>query len=155
MNNISIRQAQVFDSKEVFLWRNDELTRKMSHLSDLVQWETHTEWYEHSISQAQRLLLICEYPEEDVKVGMVRFDFDHEFAQATISINISPEQRSKGYAKACLHSAIAYVQATYPECKELSAEIKRINKASIHSFEGLGFKQKLEQADFSIYSLHL
>ena len=37
-----IRKANEDDSRDIFDWRNDELTRHMSHTSDFVDWNGHS-----------------------------------------------------------------------------------------------------------------
>jgi hypothetical protein len=37
-----IRKANEGDSRDIFDWRNDELTRQMSHTTDLVKWREHS-----------------------------------------------------------------------------------------------------------------
>ena len=40
----NIRKANDDDSRDIFDWRNDELTRQMSHTSDFVDWNGHSGW---------------------------------------------------------------------------------------------------------------
>jgi len=35
----NIRKANENDSRDIFEWRNDELTRQISHTTDLVEWD--------------------------------------------------------------------------------------------------------------------
>ena len=54
------RKANKRDSRDIFDWRNDELTRQMSHTTDLVEWEKHSTWFAASLANPQRLLVMCE-----------------------------------------------------------------------------------------------
>ena len=137
MNSISVRLATEADSKEIFEWRNDELTRQMSHTSEVVEWEGHRRWFENSLSSQCRLLLICEGIFSE-KIAIVRFDLEAD--DALVSINLSPNQRGKGFAKDCLSSSIDYISKKYKDLQYLMAEIKEINLASQKTFLGVGFE---------------
>ncbi len=41
----NVRKANESDSRDIFDWRNDELTRQMSHTTDLVEWDGHSAWF--------------------------------------------------------------------------------------------------------------
>ena len=44
------RKANESDSKDILDRRNDELTRQMSHTTDLVEWDGHSGWFASSLS---------------------------------------------------------------------------------------------------------
>ena len=89
----NVRKANESDSRDIFEWRNDELTRQMSHTTDLVEWDGHSAWFAASLANTKRLLVICEDESTDEKVAIVRFDIEDE--RALISINLSPQMRGK------------------------------------------------------------
>lgn len=136
MDSIKVRLATGSDCKDVFEWRNDQLTRQMSHATEIVEWVRHKRWFQKSLMNHSRLLLICE---DDVneKIAVIRFDLDSD--SATISINLSPNQRDKGFAKKCLSHSIEYISSHKKKLKYLLAEIKEINLASQKLFLGVGF----------------
>ena len=102
----NIRKANENDSRDIFEWRNDELTRQMSHTTDLVEWGGHSARFAASLANTKCLLVICEDESTDEKVAIVRFDIEDE--RALISINLSPKMRGKGKAKGCLKDAIFF-----------------------------------------------
>ena len=102
------RKATEDDCKDIFDWRNDELTRQMSHTTDLVEWSGHSAWFAASLTNIKRLLVICEDEDTDEKVAIVRFDIEDK--RALISINLSPKMRGKRKAKGCLRDAISFFQ---------------------------------------------
>ena len=53
------RKANKSDSKDIFDWRNDELTKQMSHTTDLVEWDGHSGWFASSLTNPNRLLVMC------------------------------------------------------------------------------------------------
>ena len=134
---INTRIAETKDSKMIYEWRNDELTRKMSHTEDYIEWEGHSKWFASSLTKSNRLLLMCEVADYDESVAMVRFDV--EAKNALVSINLSPQMRGMGLSKICLSEAINHFSIEYGDVISLSAEIRSPNIASIKIFEGIGF----------------
>ena len=157
MVNVIVRRADLSDCKEVFKWRNDDITRQMARSSEVVLWEDHLRWYESSLENESRLLLICisKGKIEHCKLGIVRFDFIDSARKSEISINLSPPMRGEGYAIECLKKSISYMVDERPMCKSVIAEIKKINKASKNSFEQVGFNLISEDSVFWQYELIL
>ena len=136
MEAIKIRSAKENDSKDIFEWRNDELTRQMSKTSEIIEWENHKRWYSNSLGSESRIVLICE-DNRNEKIAIIRFDISE--SNAVISINLNPNQRGKGLAKSCLIGSIEFFSKEYIEIKNLIAEIKEYNIASQKTFLGIGF----------------
>ena len=149
---IEVRLATFSDSKDIFEWRNDSHTRQMLHNSKLVKWNEHESWFEETLGNCNRCLLIC-VDKKDEKVGVVRFDISDNSAE--LSINLSPQKHGKGLAKLCLNAAIQYFKSYFPKHKKLKAEIKKINRASQKSFEGIGFEFEKEVDGVRHYTLIL
>jgi len=131
------RNANASDSKDIFNWRNDELTRQMSKTTNLVEWDEHNSWFTASLSNPYRLLVICENEVTKEKIAIVRFDIEDE--RALISINISPKMRGKRMAYGCLKDAIFFFKKHFPNVRFIDAEIKNINIPSQRSFMSAGF----------------
>ena len=144
-----IRKASDDDSRDIFDWRNDEITRQMSHTSDFVDWNRHNDWFAASLTNKNKLFLICEEESTNEKVAMVRFDVEGD--RALISINLSPKMRRKRKAKGCLSDAISFFQKSYSDVRFIDAEIKSINIASQKSFIGEGFVLIKENAEVLYY----
>lgn len=136
LEEIKIRSAKENDSKDIFEWRNDELTRQMSHTSEIIDWENHNRWHSNSLNSQSRVLLICE-DNRNEKIAIIRFDISE--SNAIISINLNPNQRGKGLAKSCLIQSIEFFSKEYVGIKNLIAEIKEDNIASQKTFLGIGF----------------
>ena len=136
MLDIKIRSAKENDSKDIFEWRNDEITRQMSHTSEIIEWENHSRWYSNSLNSENRILLICE-DNRNEKIAIIRFDISK--SNAIISINLNPNQRGKGLAKPCLIRSIDFFSTEYIGIKNLIADIKEDNVASQKTFLGIGF----------------
>ena len=136
MEKVEVRLASERDSRTIYKWKNDDLTRKMFRTSERVGWDDHCEWFASTLSNLNRCLLICE-SEKREPIAVVRFDIENNCAE--LSINLSPLKRGKGYGSKCLSSAISYFEVNFPLVSELVAEIKTINLPSRKSFERVGF----------------
>lgn len=130
-----VRPATEHDSEDVLLWRNDPLTRRMSHNSQPVRREDHESWFATSLKDPKRRFAVCEA--NSTKLAIVRFDIKGD--SALVSINLNPEERGKNLAKPCLQSAIEYLQSLEPGIRSLNAEIKQENIGSQRVFEQVGF----------------
>ncbi|MDB4008847.1 GNAT family N-acetyltransferase [Amylibacter sp.] len=134
---INTRAATITDSKDIFEWRNDELTRKMSHTTDILEWEGHSAWFASSLKNKNRLLLLCEDINDSKKIAVVRFDINS--LRALVAINLSPEMRGEGISKQCLSESIEKFKNVFPQVVALDAEIKLENIASQKVFKSVGF----------------
>lgn len=148
-NLIAARKADIGDSKDIFEWRNEELTRKMSLNSALVEWDGHSQWFSESLENKSRLLAICEDADSGRKVAIVRFDV--ELDRALISINLAPDLRGKRLAKPCLSSAIAFFHTLFANVSIIYAQIKSANTPSKRVFEGVGFEFVKESGEVLYY----
>ena len=144
-----VRKVNVGDSKVIFNWRNDDLTRKMFRRSQLVDYDWHCKWFASTLKNINCCLLICEQEAGDL-IAVVRFDVEGKFAE--ISINLSPLERGKGFAPKCLTLAKDYFEKQYPSVLKLFAEIKTVNIASRKSFEKVGFVLDREEDGFLYFS---
>ena len=134
-----VRKVNDGDSIDIFDWRNDALTRQMSHKTDYVEWDRHSNWFSTSLTNENRLLIMCEKKDTLEKIAIVRFDVDE--GRALVSINLNPNQRGKGLAKVCLVNSINYFLKYFSDTKKIVAEIKEDNIASQKTFLGIGFKK--------------
>ena len=134
---IKTRKAELKDSKAIFEWRNDQLTRTMSYTTDLVDWERHSAWFASSLKNKNRLLLLCENENDSKKMAVVRFDVNS--SRALVSINLAPDVRGKGASKQCLSKSIESCKNEFPRVTALDAEIKLENIASQRLFKSIGF----------------
>ena len=116
---IKTRKARLSDSTVIYEWRNDELTRKMSHNTDIIEWDEHSARFDAALKNESKLFLLCEKENTDVKVAVVHFDI--AFKRALVSINLSPKMRGKRLSKLCLRAAINYFSNQYSQVITLDA----------------------------------
>lgn len=152
MNEILIRLATKEHSKVIWEWRNDATTRAMSLNQDLVSWENHQSWYERVLINNNRHLYVGYT--DNILFGMVRFDKcenqDHTYE---VSINLDPQQRSKGLGKLLLIKVIEQFWNQVADASLILAEIKKENDASRKVFQNVGFRE--EWADSILHKFSL
>ena len=145
----NVRKANYGDCRDVFEWRNDELTRRMSHAKDLISWSGHCCWFKASLENTDRLIVMCEDENTNEKIAVVCFDITLD--RALISINLAPKMRGKHKSKGCLDSAIALFLNNASDVRVIDAEIKSANIASRKSFISVGFEFVKAEADILFF----
>lgn len=136
--NLLLRKATWGDSDDIFLWRNDEITRKNSFNSKYIPFEEHKKWFKKALRDPDKCILMGLIDEK--KLGVVRFDSKGSNV-VEVSINLSPDKRGLGFGSQLLKIAINYFLDNSPSSK-LITKIKKYNIASIKSFEKIGFSYK-------------
>lgn len=135
---ISISRAGPDDLSDVFLWRNDPVSRQQSLNSQLISWREHKDWFEKVLGSEECCLLMCFSESLQTKIGVVRFDIVGN--QATVSINLEPTVRGLGLGTRCLSKAIDYFCCRFLSINCLKAMIVTSNKASRVVFKKIGFE---------------
>ena len=131
---LTIREPTANDMREIWLWWNDETSRKMMKENEPVAWGIHVDWFRNILSDLDRTLYLFE--DRGSKIGVVRFDRKSENIFET-SINLDPDHRGKGYgAKMIAHG----VCKTFSDknAETCFATVKKINLASWKSFVKAG-----------------
>lgn len=137
------------DSRAVWEWRNDPVTRQMSCTTELIPWSAHKLWYARTASAAGTTLLIAAVDGEPA--CMVRLDTLTPGA-AEVHINMNPALRGKGLGRPILAAACAYGFDQH-KLSCIDAHIKVENTPSIKIFEGVGFVRHGERAGLLTYKL--
>lgn len=123
------------DSKHIWEWRNDPITRQMSRTTDAIPWEKHKEWYARAAKDPKKAILMAYV--NGIPACMVRFDYiQNDYAE--ININMNPAMRGKGLGKPILATACRHGFDTL-KLSRIYAEIKPENAPSVRIFEGTGF----------------
>ena len=128
---LKFRNATIEDAQDLYEWRNDILTRQMSHSQESVDFESHIAWLEKSLTNPERIIYICENKKESI--GTIRVDKEKDCAE--LSWTISPTQRGKGLGSKMLREFIRQYPMQY------RAEIRDDNKISknMAEFSGMVF----------------
>lgn len=150
--SITILRATEHDSKDIWEWRKDELTIRMSITKESVDWENHQSWFEQSLVNPNRYLYIG-FINNHEKLGMCRFDVDGNTKLAEVAINLNPNHRSKKLSSQLLSKAIAKF------CEERSADlvatIRKSNWGSLKCFTNNGFTLESEDGEYQYYKKQL
>lgn len=129
--------------QDLFVWRNDPATRAASFFSEEISLKTHNEWFEKSLNNSSRVILIA-LDEECKKLGMVRFDAEGDCAE--ISVNLHPEHRGKGLGTLILRKASDLYLDNFPHLR-ITAKIKKSNIPSFKAFTKAGYKELSSEGD--------
>ena len=148
MTLISARFASRSDSTNIYEWRNDPLTRRMSKNKKLIEWSNHVNWFNKSFVSNDIKLIICELGYRD-KIAFIKFQINNEVA--LVSMNLNPIHRGQGLAKYCLIDSIDLFKKSCVNIKLLIAEIKGENIASQKTFKSVGFKLNKIKDEFGYY----
>jgi len=135
LSSMRIRRATLEDSRMVFEWANDALTRSVSFSHDVIQWEDHQQWYQHRMDDPGSKFFIA-FNYKDAALGIVRFQIEEN--KAIASINLSPDQRGKGYGSQFLRLASKRLFQESSIC-QIDAFIKPDNAASVRAFMHAGY----------------
>lgn len=134
-NSIRLRKATLDDCRTLFEWRNDPITVAMSLVSEPVPWENHVAWFESSLTNPKRHLLVAELAGSPV--GTIRFDDLDDTSE--ISITVSPERRGQGMGTGLLEVADEWARMELG-LDRIIARIKETNPASIAIFKKSGYQ---------------
>lgn len=135
---LRLRRARPDDARRIWEWTNDPETRRASFSSDPIPWEKHMQWFERLLQDPQQECLMAVDAEGN-PIGQLRFAMEND--DATLSINIAPGRRGKGYGKElALQGARRLFRAKH--MRSIHAYSKPDNTASARLFLGAGFSQE-------------
>lgn len=140
LGGVSFRRAQTSDSKKLFDWRNDPVTRANSISTDPVSWPRHEEWFAKSLVDSKREIWLAIFNNQDV--GMIRLDRGQDVTE--LSWSVAPEHRGRGLGSQILATFVSEHPAAYV------AKVKKQNLASLKMAEKAGFKIFKEDDDLAL-----
>ena len=129
--SISILRATENDSKNIWEWRNNELTKQMFITTDIVSWETHSSWNEKSLVNPSCYLYLG-FLNDNEKIGMCCIDLEVNTNVADVSIILNTKYRSKNLSSQLL--SLAITKFCEQQNTDLAATIKKSNIGSIKCF---------------------
>jgi UDP-2,4-diacetamido-2,4,6-trideoxy-beta-L-altropyranose hydrolase len=134
---IILRRATLADCESMFNWRNAEETRQFSSATSPISIEEHRVWYNKTLENSNRQLLIGESDQQ--AVGVLRFDRDGK--RAVTSVYLVPGNYGKGIGGRLIEQGNAWVKQHWPEVNSIEAVIMEGNAASMTAFLEAGFKR--------------
>lgn len=132
---VRIRKAVAADARPMLGWRNEPAVRKASRNEAPIDLATHQSWFESTLADPNRLLLIGEFSGEPV--GVVRFDIDGESADVSIYLLASAVGRGLGADLLC--AAENWLTGARPCVRQVRAEVMADNPPSHALFSGSGY----------------
>lgn len=152
------RPAELKDAKDIWLWRNDPVTRANSANSMYIRWVDHIAWFTALLDDPDRVIYLVTLVSGDEgwrghPVAVVRFDRLPVQADCwRVSLNLNPNFRGHGHGR---HILLAACIAFFDEhgASLLHAEIRPDNVASRKVFSALGFSplDKTETGTLGLY----
>jgi UDP-2,4-diacetamido-2,4,6-trideoxy-beta-L-altropyranose hydrolase len=143
---VQVRLARAEDAERVFEWRNAEKTRRFFRDPKLLSLAEHLEWFQRTLLDTKRLLLIGEVDTEPT--GVLRYDLDD--ASASVSIYLNPALHGRGIGARLLAAGERWLQETRPEIQRICAEVLSDNLVSRRLFIGAGFVERCALFEKSI-----
>lgn len=141
---IDLRRATAADSESILAWRNAEESRRYSVNTEAIAPEQHATWFTRVVDAPHVALLVGEHAGSPV--GVLRYDVDS--ASAVVSVYLVPGRHGQGFGPALLHAGTRWLREHHPGVKQVSAEIRHDNTASLEAFANAGY-----QVNRSIYTL--
>lgn len=136
---VNVRQAASEDAVLVWPWRNNEATRRFFFDPSPVSLATHLAWWERSVSDPNRVLLLGKLNGQEF--GVIRYDLADQ-RRATVSIYLNPEMTGRGLGEALLRAGQDWLRQNHQEIDTVIAEVIPHNVASTRIFLAAGFKEQ-------------
>ncbi len=154
LEDLLISEAKEIDAK--FLWelRNENSIRLMSKSSELIDWETHKEWFFNALKNDDSNIYIAFFKNEPV--AMVRYDLSKKFKKSfEISIAVKTKFQGIGIAKKLLKESIKLLASKVNRDFQIISIVKKINSRSTKFFENYGFILINQSKELFYYSLKI
>jgi UDP-2,4-diacetamido-2,4,6-trideoxy-beta-L-altropyranose hydrolase len=135
--DVVLRPATAADAEPCHAWRNAESTRRYFRDSSPVALADHLRWWQSTLADPGRHLLLAQVGRE--AVGVVRLDRDG--AEAEVSIYTDPALTGLGLGPRMLEAAARWATAPAAGLQRLVAEIDPRNVTSEAAFAVVGFRR--------------
>jgi RimJ/RimL family protein N-acetyltransferase len=129
---LTLRPATMDDAMQLWLWRNDPLTRRQSRTTSPIVWAEHVRWLTAALGEKGRTHRIGE--RDGAAVGVIGFQSLEGGSE--VSIMVAPEARGTGVGRSMLNAALAQTDGL-----PIYASVRTDNDASRKLFASCGFKQ--------------
>jgi UDP-2,4-diacetamido-2,4,6-trideoxy-beta-L-altropyranose hydrolase len=137
VGTLALRRAEEADCRLIWQWSNDPAARAVAFTTHQIPWEEHLAWWHTHFNVRDCLIYIAVG--EDGPAGQVRYDIDGD--TATISINVAPAFRGRGYGTRIIELGSEALFASSGLGK-IDAYVRPENTASIHAFLKAGFAKE-------------
>jgi RimJ/RimL family protein N-acetyltransferase len=147
---VAVRPATGADSRAVWEWRNDPVTRAVSVTTGEVPWAGHSSWFAAVLADPSRHLLVgwCS----DERVGVVRFDALGAGAWE-VSVNLAPAARGRRLAVPLLLAARTWL-GEHDRVDSVKALVSESNEPSLRTFRSAGYTESSTTNGWTTLTLH-
>ena len=153
--SLAVRPVTLADSRQLWAWRNDPVTRAGSRSSAEVPWDDHVRWLTESLTRSDRVLFLVE--DRGGPVGTVRWDLTAQPADGTepeggwqgpqgqdweVSITVAPRRRGQSLARPLLRAGeegLLELTRHGAGVTAYLAAVRRDNRASVRMIESSGY----------------
>lgn len=135
---LQVRAATADDAALVHRWRNHEGTRAVSRNTSPIPWAAHQAWFDKTLADARRRMLIGMVGE--VPVAVFRFDELADRGEVEVSLYLDPELHGLGLGAALMRAAHADWEQTVAQGEAFVATVMAGNIASQRLFQSAGYK---------------
>lgn len=139
---IKLRSATVQDCEQLWLWRNDPLTRERSQSHAPIPRLEHERWFAAALAADTQQTWIVERGGHAVASTRI----DRNGADGVVSIIVSPDARGTGVGSLALAATCAYWDDHADARGRLRAVIHDNNAASVRIFHRCGFTPETDGA---------
>lgn len=131
-DSVRVRPATRGDAEIAWRWRNDPATRAVSRDNTEIAWEAHLGWFERTLANPDRRLLIAQIG--SVPIGVIRFDA-LDAGRAEVSLYLDPALHGVGLGRSMLLAG----EAAGAQGKDIVAEVLDGNIGSARLFASAGY----------------
>ena len=151
MHNLKIRLINKNDCHDVYTWRNNPYTKKMSLNSIPILSHDHNKWFSDMLESRNHYGFIGEL--ENNKIGVV---FLKKIGNLIIiSINLNPHFRGLKLSKNLLSGSMDMFKNIKKESFIIEAKIRKMNLPSLRLFKKVGFHLYNVENDIFVYRYSL
>ena len=143
MDGIFLRKAQLEDINDVFDLSNKDYVRQYSINKNQIIWDDHVKWFGNVIRDNDYVFYIIT-DDCNTFLGQIRFKLAN--TSATVSISLTDKLKGKGISKKILDISIKKLFEEKSQVKEILADVRENNYASLKIFRGLNFR-KIQEED--------
>lgn len=148
--SLDSRRASTEDVTTYFDWANEPETRKNSLNPTLIAWPQHQAWFSDRINNPKFVFyLFCL---NGIPVGQVRFEVEQ--TEAMLSYSVDADYRGMGVGREIISQAIEQLTRASGVDK-VTGVVKNDNRASLITFEKIGFKVRERTAMITTFELNV
>jgi RimJ/RimL family protein N-acetyltransferase len=149
MEQITVREANELDSRDLWEWRNNPVVRKEFFDPMPVSWEGHQKWFNVAIANPKTRIYMAQIG--DAKIGVIRFEIESEIAK--VSVNLNPDYFGKHLGSKIIKLGTEKLFNEMNRAKSVLAEIKSSNLGSQKAFANAGYELREQSKDLVLYKI--